>query len=59
MDLRDLDRAYILARLAEDGDTRRADRIHHARIAAAPDLRDRVRADLRAERIATDGKGPR
>lgn len=53
--LRDLDRAFILARLAEDGDTRRANRIHHAREAASPDLRDRIRADARAERRNTDG----
>lgn len=54
--LADLDRAFIAARQTRDGLTQREDTRYHARERIAFSLRDRVRADIIAERAANDGK---
>lgn len=54
--LQDLDRAYLRAAQDIDGADARANRRYHSAERAAYTLRDRVRADMRAERAATDGR---
>jgi hypothetical protein len=54
--LADLDRAYIAARQRTDGAVLREERKYHGRARRDYTLRDRVRADIVAERDATDGR---
>lgn len=54
--LQDLDRAYVKARAERDAADARDDERYHARERIAYTLRDTVRADIIAERRATDGK---
>lgn len=53
--LADFDRTYIEAKRSTDGATLREDVRYHARERIAFTLKDRVRADIIAERDATDG----